>query len=79
MERAQILEGLKEIFTTIRPSIDTTSISEQTLLGQDLGLDSLTMLLMSLAIETKFNFKFEGMPVLNTVGDAIDFIGEHTK
>lgn len=79
MERIQILEGLKEIFRTIRPSIDTESIGEQTLLGQDLGLDSLTMLLMSLAIETRFNFKFDGMPVLNTVGDVIDFIGEQTK
>ena len=33
---------------------------------------------LSLAIETKFGFKFEGTPKFNTVGEVLDYIGSHT-
>lgn len=78
MERETILEGLKEILTLIKPSMDLSSIEEGSQLVRDVGLDSLTILLLSLAIENKFKFKFEGTPKFNTVGEVIDYIGSHT-
>ena len=54
-------------------------MTEDSQLTSDLGLDSLTTLLLSLAIENKFNFKFEGMVKFNTVGEVIDHIIEKTK
>jgi acyl carrier protein len=41
-------------------------------------LDSLTILLLSLAIENKFAFKFEGNPKFTTVGEVIDFISANS-
>jgi acyl carrier protein len=79
MTRQEILDSLKEVLTLIRPSLDLSAVNEDSQLTSDLGLDSLTTLLLSLAIENKFNFKFEGMVKFNTVGEVIDHIIEKTK
>ena len=77
MERITIFEGLKEILTQIKPSMDLSSINEDSQLVRDVGLDSLTILLLSLAVENKFGFKFEGTPKFETVGEVIDYVSAH--
>lgn len=62
----------------IKPSADFSSINMDSQLVRDVGLDSLTILLLSLAIENKFQFKFEGTPKFNTVGEVIDYVGSHS-
>jgi len=74
MEREKIFDVMKEILKLIKPSADFTNINEDSQLVRDVGLDSLTIMLLSLAIENKFGFKFEGNPKFNTVGEVIDFI-----
>lgn len=74
MERQVILVGLKEILQLIKPSLDLSAVNENSQLISDIGLDSLTILLLSLAIENKFNIKFEGAVKFNTVGEVIDYI-----
>ena len=74
MERQEILVGLKEILQLIKPSLDLSAVNENSQLISDIGLDSLTILLLSLAIEYKFNIKFEGAVKFNTVGEVIDYI-----
>ena len=74
MEREKIFDEMKEIMKLIKPSADFTNINEDSQLVRDVGLDSLTIMLLSLAIENKFGFKFEGNPKFNTVGEVIDFI-----
>ena len=78
MQRETIFEELKEILKLIKPSIDFSTVDEDSQLVRDLGLDSLTILLLSLAIENKFGFKFEGTPKFITVGEVIDYISEHS-
>lgn len=78
MQRETIFEGLKEILTLIKPAMDLSSVKEDSQLVRDVGLDSLTILLLSLAIENKFQFKFEGTPKFNTVGEVIDYVCSHT-
>lgn len=78
MQRETIFEGLKEILTLIKPAMDLSSVKEDSQLVRDVGLDSLTILLLSLAIENKFQFKFEGTPKFNTVGEVIDYVSSHT-
>lgn len=78
MQREAIFEELKEILKLIKPSIDFTTTTEDAQLVRDLGLDSLTILLLSLAIENKFGFKFEGNPKFTTVREVLDFICENT-
>ncbi len=74
MARIDIFESLKDIVWQIRPSIDLTRIDEDSQMVRDLGLDSLTILLVSLALENKYGFKFEGSPRFETVKEVIDYI-----
>jgi acyl carrier protein len=79
MQRETIFAGLKEILMQIKPKMDFSTINEDSQLVRDVGLDSLTILLLSLAIETKFGFKFEGNPRFNTVGEVMDYIEANAK
>ena len=79
MDRQDILKDLKEILQLIKPSLDLSSVNENTQLISDIGLDSLTIMLLSLAIENKFKIKFEGALKFNTVGDVMDYITQATK
>ena len=78
MERENIFNELKEILKLIKPSADFSTINDDSQLVRDVGLDSLTILLLSLAIENKFGFKFEGNPKFTTVGEVIDFVSAHS-
>lgn len=78
MEREKIFEELKDILKAIKPSADFAKIDDNSQLVRDAGLDSLTILLLSLAIEHKFGFKFDGNPKFTTVGEVIDYISAHT-
>lgn len=78
MQREAIFEEVKEILKQIKPSSDLSAINDDSQLVRDVGLDSLTILLLSLAIENKFGFKFEGNPKFVTVGEVLDYIGANT-
>ena len=78
MEREKIFEELTEILKVIKPNADFAKINEDSQLVRDVGLDSLTILLLSLAIENKFGFKFEGNPKFTTVREVLDYIGANT-
>ena len=78
MQREVIFEEVKGILKQIKPSMDLSNVNEESQLVRDLGLDSLTILLLSLAIENKFAFKFEGNPKFMIVSEVLDDIGAHT-
>ncbi len=74
MTREDILNNLKEIVLTIKPKLDFSNITPDSSLVKDLGIDSLSMLLLSLAIENKFGFQFDPQVRFNTMGEVIDYI-----
>lgn len=74
MERTDIYSKLKEILGKIKPSADLSKVSDDTQLVSDLGLDSLTILLMALAIEKEFGIHFENNPRFDTIGQVVDYI-----
>lgn len=76
MTPEQILEGLKEVFATVKPKMDLSKVGMDSSLVMDLGVDSLSMLLMSLAIEQKFGFQFKTMQAFHTVREVVDYIAE---
>lgn len=78
MQRETIFEEMKEILQQIKPAADFNNINDDSQLVRDVGLDSLTILLLSLAIENKFGFKFEGNPKFSTVGEVLDYISANT-
>ena len=78
MTRENIFEELKVIVKMIKPNLDADTLTPQTRLIEDLGLDSLTILLLSFAIEKKFEFKFEGTPKFASIDEVIDYIETHS-
>ncbi len=75
MTREEVLDGLKEIIKDIRPNTDLSKADYQTELVRELGVDSLTMLVLSLAAEEKFQMHFpDGAPAPMTVGEVCDAV-----
>ena len=75
MSKEEILNGLKEIIAIIRPHTDLAKVSFDSQLVRDLGIDSLTMMLLALAAEEKFAVRFpDGQPLPKTVGEVCDAI-----
>lgn len=79
MTQEEILSELKDIFKQVKPQLNTTSITRDSSLINDLGIDSLSLLLLSLAIEQKFDFKFNTAQAFQTVGEVVDYISEQKK
>ena len=46
---------------------------------QDLGINSLSMMFMSLAVEEKFAFRFETQAPFETVGEVCEYIESRLK
>lgn len=69
-----ILEKLKEMLICINPDINTDNIDESTNLSLDLGLDSLSILMLAYEIEEEYGFFFEQTESFKTVGDVCEYI-----
>jgi len=80
MSESEIFAGLKEILAVMKPHLDTSSATLESNLVRDLGIDSLSMLLMSLALEKKFNVNFDTTRApFTTVGEVVGYIKENQK
>ncbi len=80
MNRNEILEKLKEILISADEGSAAAIhlVNEQSRLQADLGLSSVNMLYMIIAVEEEFNIRFDnvGMNEFKTVGDVVSYIGE---
>ena len=65
-----MLNRLKEILAKVVPDVDMATVSEDTRLIDDLGFDSLAIMMMSMEIEDAFSFKFTEFVRFETVGDV---------
>ena len=69
-----MLEKLKEILGKVLPDVDMATVTQETKLIDDLGFDSLAMMMMSMEIEDAFNFKFTEFVRFETVGDVCGYL-----
>ena len=69
-----ILQDLKEIFATVNPKQDLEQVTMESRLLEDLGLDSLTLMLMSLTVETRFGIRIEPGVSFVRVADVVNYI-----
>ena len=80
MERIDIITTLKEIIKKTCPQkgIDLDKVSEESSLKEDLGLDSIEVIVIALAIENEFGIEFSDYDVntFETVGNVITYIKE---
>lgn len=73
-----IFEKLLEIFANVIPEVDTNEIKPESNLIEDLGLNSLTLMLLAVSIEEEYNMKFDDLSSKETVGEVRDYIAEMT-
>ena len=69
-----MLEQLKEILGKVLPDVDMSKVSESTKLIEDLGFDSLAMMMMAMELEDAFRFKFTEFVKFETVGDVCGYL-----
>ena len=69
-----MLEQLKGILGKVLPDVDMSGVTENTRLAEDLGFDSLTMMMLSMEIEDAFHFRFSEFVKFETVGDVCGYL-----
>ena len=69
-----MLEQLKVILEKVLPEVDMTAVNMDTKLIDDLGFDSLAIMMMSMEIEDAFKFKFKEFVKFETVGDVCNYL-----
>ena len=69
-----IIDKLKEILHKVSPDYDVSTVTENSNLREDLGMDSLAIMLVSMEVEDAFNFHFDEPVDFKTVGDVITFL-----
>ena len=69
-----MLEKLKDILTRVLPDVNMAEVSENTRLKEDLGFDSLAMMMMAMELEDAFGFKFSEFVKFDTVGDVCSYL-----
>lgn len=78
MSRSEIIEKLKEVIKMATGSDDSTlgEVKESSSLTTDLGLNSVGVLYVVIAIEEFFSIQFDdvGFGDFTTVGSVIDYI-----
>ena len=74
--RKEILEKLKSILVDMNPNYaaKTEKIGEDDKLLTGLGIDSVSMLYMVIAVEETFGIEFDTDKPFVTVGEVIDYI-----
>jgi len=78
MKRSEIVEKLSDIFKMVmgESAADLTACDESAALVDDLGLSSVGILYLVIAIEEYFQIRFDdvGASDFTTVGQVVDFI-----
>ena len=76
LTRKEILEKLKSILVDMNPNdaSKTENIGEDDKLLTGLGIDSVSMLYMVIAVEETFGIEFDKDKPFVTVGEVIDYI-----
>ena len=69
-----MLEKFKGILERVLPGVDANNVTAETRLVEDLGFDSLALMMMSMEIEDAFGFRFTEFVRFETVGDVCGYL-----
>ena len=83
MERKDILNRLIKVMKKVCPKegLDYEKVKEEDTLKGDIGLDSIQIIVIALAIEMEFGIEFSNYDVntFKTVGNVVSYIEEELK
>lgn len=69
-----MLEELKKCIHQVCPEADLSAVDEDTSLGEDLGIDSIRMVMLAIDIENRFGIRMKDFPGVKTVGELMALI-----
>ena len=69
-----MLNKLKELLGKVLPDTDMDSVTESTRLVEDLGFDSLALMMLAMELEVAFSFRFTEFVRFETVGDVCTYL-----
>jgi acyl carrier protein len=70
-------ERLLKLMKVYMPNVDLEAAGKNARLMADLGMDSIAMLMLSVAMEDEFGLTFTEPVVFNTVQDVLDFLDKN--
>ena len=71
-----MLDELKQIVMRVAPETNLDSVRPETRLKEDLGLNSLSMIMMAIEIEDTFQISMQDAEFFDTVEDVCRYIQE---
>ncbi|MBQ7972217.1 MAG: acyl carrier protein [Lachnospiraceae bacterium] len=71
-----IFEKLKTILGRVKPNVDLSTVTMDSRLIADLGIDSLSMMLLAISVEDEFKIEFGDDTNFVTVKEICDFVAE---
>ena len=74
-----IFDKLIAILQRVKPNVDISTVTMDSRLITDLGIDSLSMMLLAISVEDEFNIEFGDDTNFNTVQELCDFIEKAQK
>ncbi len=69
-----MFERLLKLIQDNMPDADLSNATEESRLMQDLGMDSIGMMMLSMAIEDEFGVRFDEPVYFETVKDVLDWL-----
>ena len=69
-----MLNQLKELLGKVLPDTDMDSVTESTRLVEDLGFDSLALMMLAMELEVAFSFRFTEFVRFETVGEVCAYL-----
>lgn len=72
-------ERLVKLIKENLPNKTLEGINENSRLKEDLGMDSVGMMMLSMSIEDEFGVEFNEPVAFSTVKDVIDYLEKHGK
>ncbi|MBO6280827.1 MAG: acyl carrier protein [Bacilli bacterium] len=69
-----MLERLVKLIKENAPDKDLSNVSKEDRLIEDLGMDSIGMMMLSMSIEDEFGVTFDAPVSFKTVQDVIDYL-----
>ena len=71
-----MLDKLKVVLGRVLPDVDMSSVTEETRLIEDLGFDSLALMMLAMGIEDSFGYRFTEFVRFETFGEVCDYLAE---